>query len=41
MDSGDRNDVGFVFGVKVIQIGLILEVVGVDFAAFNYMLGCT
>lgn len=39
MDSSDGNDVSVVFRVEVVQIGGVLEVVRVDFAALNYIVG--
>ena len=35
MDCGNRNDMSAVLLVKIIQIRGVLEIVGIDFAAFH------
>lgn len=39
MDHGHGNDVRSVLFIEVIQIGNVLEVVGVDFSAFHNVIG--
>ena len=39
MDRADGNDIGAVFGVEVIEVRNMLEVVGIDFAAVNNVVG--
>ena len=39
MDGGDGDDVGAVFGVEVIEVGEMLEVVGVHGAVLHHVVG--
>ena len=39
MDSADGNDVSVVLGVEVVEIRSVLEVVGINLAAFNDLVG--
>ena len=39
MDKGDRFQIGFVFFVEVIQEGLVLEEVGIDFTVVEGLVG--
>ena len=39
MDGGNGDDVGVVLGVEIVEIGLVLEVVGVDSAVFDNGVG--
>ena len=39
MDSGNLYDVSAVFRIEIVKIRSVLEVVGVNLAAFNYIVG--
>ena len=41
VDAGNRDQVGALLLIEVVQVGLMLEVVGVALAIFNEVLGIT
>ena len=39
MDGANRNNIGTVFGIEVIEVRNMLEVVGIDLSAVNHQIG--